>query len=424
MTEDYLHYTWKFKLFDQFQLQTTCGLPVEIIDFGQHNHNAGPDFLTAQVRIGTTLWAGNVEIHTKASDWNRHKHQFDEAYDNVILHVVFDADADVQTSKGQTLPVLELKHRMQASSFNNYEQFVKTSSWVPCANQLHGVDPILIESLLHRMLVSRLETKTDRIVQAMKDTGNDWETAFYRLLARNFGFKTNSSPFEMLSYNLPLKIIAKQKSSPLQIEALIFGQAGLLEKDFEDEYPQLLQREYRFLQSKYKLQPMPASAWKFSRMRPNNFPTIRLAQFAAILQQTSALFSHVLEAESLDKLFSIFDVEANEYWDNHYTFDKVAKQNRKKRLGQGALENVVINSIAPLLFHYGKQKHTQSFCDRAIAFLELLKGEQNHIVKKWQSLGMPSQSAFHTQALLQLKDEFCSHKKCLNCHIGVTLLKN
>jgi hypothetical protein len=424
MNEDFLHFTWKSKRFNQFNLATTDGDLVEIIDAGLHNHHAGPDFLTARVRIGGTLWIGNVEIHIKASDWNNHKHQFDEAYDNVILHVVYEADREIQNSKGQTLPAMTLQERMADDSFVAYQGFLKSTQWVACASQLKNVDGFIKEAWLHRMLVSRLEQKSERVALYLDQNKNDWEGAFYRQLARNFGFKVNAEPFEMLVFHLPLKVIAKQLHSSMQIEAMVFGQAGFLEGEFSDAYPNALQKEYQYLKKKHKLNAMAKSIWKFGRLRPNNFPTIRLAQFAAMLAHSQSLFSRSIEAENTAELFTLFTVQPHSYWDDHFQFDKRATTSRPKLLGRAAFENLVINTIVPFLFHYGKLKDKQHLCDRAIQLLEELKPEQNSVVKKWKSIGMPVLNAFHSQALLELKGAYCSQKKCLNCSIGVTLLKS
>ncbi|MBK8848271.1 MAG: DUF2851 family protein [Bacteroidetes bacterium] len=316
MTEDFLHYVWKYKLFDANQLATTDGLPVEVKSYGIHNSDSGPDFANAQIKIGDTLWAGNVEIHLRTSDWNRHRHQFDAAYTNVILHVVFENDTKLQNQ----IPVLELNKCIKPTLLATYEQMMNTKSGLPCEKQLHLVKPITVTTWLDRMLTSRLEEKTQHIEELLTQTNNHWEQTFYITLARCFGFKTNALPFELLARQTPVELLAKQKDNLLQLEALLLGQAGLLDTASNDAYEKSLVREYNFLQAKFKLTPVNGSLWKFARMRPANFPTVRLAQFAMLVHKSSGLWSKVLEAKNYKSLCSLFDINASGYWDTHYHF--------------------------------------------------------------------------------------------------------
>ncbi len=423
MREEFLHYVWKFKRFEGKQLATTKGAPVSIINFGQHNYNAGPDFLNARVKIGDTLWAGNIEIHVNASDWSKHNHQNDDAYNNVILHVVYSADEEAYTNSGAQLPVLELQKRIDSSLYSNYKKFLRSKHWVPCQQQVEQLGRFIVNSWLDRLTIERLERKTTTITAMLASTKCDWNEVFYRVLARNFGFKINAHQFEMLAAALPLKYLQKQKNSLLCLEALLFGQAGMLSDQHKDAYPVRLAKEYQFLQQKYQLTPINKSTWKFLRLRPNNFPTIRIAQLAKLLYNSTGLFAQVMEISHIENLFHLFNVEANDYWETHFTFGKPSKR-KLKQLGRAAIENIIINTIVPFLFVYGKEKRRDEYCERAIHLLEQLAAEKNNIVARWSELGVRAENAFQSQALIELKNEYCSRKKCLNCNIGIFLLKH
>ena len=423
MSEDFLHYIWKFKQFDLSGLCTTDNEPVEILKAGEHNFDAGPDFFNAKLRIGETLWAGNVEVHIKASDWNRHGHQTDKAYDNIILHAVYDADHDLKRSTGEKIPTIEMKSRIPLKHFQKYMNFKQSKDWIPCEKQIKEVPDLIVNGMLDKMVLERLEKRSIHISNSLKLNHNNWEETFYQALARNFGFKTNADTFELLAKSLPSLIPAKQKSSFLQVEALIFGQAGMLEEHYKDKYPISLQNEYVFLQKKFQLQPLPIHLWKYLRLRPINFPSIRLAQFASLIYHSSNLFSSILERENLNDMKALFDITVSEYWETHYTFDKSSKM-RSKRMGDEASNNIIMNTIVPFLFVYGKQKAEEEHIERALRLLEQLPGESNTIISNWKNLGINVNSAQNTQALLQLKNEYCQNKKCLNCNIGNYILKN
>jgi hypothetical protein len=423
MTEEFLHHIWKFKLFDQQNLRTTSGEVVEILKAGVHNFDAGPDFFNAQLKVGETLWAGNVEIHINASDWKRHFHQQDKAYNNIVWHIVYNADEPIYRASGEAIPTIEIKERIDKKLYQNYLNFKSNTDWIPCEKQIAEVPSIIINSTLDKLLLERLERKAQSIADSLKLNNNNWEETFYQYLARNFGFKTNAMPFELLAKSLSLLVLAKHKSSLLQIEAMLFGQAGMLNEHLEDKYPQALQNEYVFLKQKFQLNPVDTHLWKFLRLRPVNFPSVRIAQFANLIFNSTHLFSKIIETESLDFLKLLMNVDVSEYWQTHYMFDKVSK-NKSKHLGEDSLNNIVINTIVPFLFVYGKQKDDQKYVDRALAFLEQTEGENNSIINKWESLKLPVKNAYSTQALLQLKNEYCNGKKCLSCNIGTYLIKN
>lgn len=423
MTEEFLHHIWKFRLFNQLGLQTTTGEKIEILKVGNHNFDAGPDFFNAQVRIGNTLWAGNVEIHTHASDWKKHSHQHDKSYDNILLHVVFNADEQIYRASGEKIPTVELNEKIEKKIIQNYLNLKSNNNPIPCEKQIGRVPPLIINNTLDKLILERLERKSTSISDNLKINHNNWKETFYQYLARNFGFKTNAEPFELLAKSLPSNYLSKHKNSLIQIEAMLFGQSGLLDQHFEDKYLQSLQNEYVFLKQKLNLQSVDAHLWKFLRLRPVNFPTIRIAQFAKLIYTSTHLFSQIIETENLEKLKILMNVSVSEYWQTHYVFDKISPV-AQKQLGNESVNNIIINTVVPFLFVYGKQKDEIKYIERGLKFLEQTTGENNSIIKKWNSLKLPVKTAYSTQALLQLKNEYCNHKKCLSCNIGNYLLKN
>ena len=422
MRENFLHYLWRMKRLDLADLQTTQGEAITIHNFGSHNHHAGPDFLNAKIQIGETLWAGNVEMHLQSSEWLLHKHQEDAAYNNVILHVVLEEDQPILRASGERIPCLEIKKRIPLKLINVYQKLLHNEHWIPCQHHFYHVSDLTKNLWLDRMLVERLEQKTEAIEQTLQGNNGNWEETFYQFLARNFGVKVNSQPFTALAQSLPLMTLAKHKNNAFQVEALLFGQAGLLEKEFVDDYPRQLKKEYQFLQKKYTLVPIDGVSWRFLRMRPANFPTIRIAQFATLIHQSVHLFSKILEIKKVEQIENLFDVQLSDYWVSHYVFDK-ASTTRQKSLGKNAIHLLVINTIVPFLFLYGKLKAETAYKDLALQLLEELPPEKNSTIDNWKKLGMSPQSAYQTQALLQLKNEYCSAQRCLECGIGGAILK-
>jgi hypothetical protein len=421
MTEEFLHYLWKYRLLNP-NLKLVSGESCEIIDVGVHNFNSGPDFFNARIKIDNTLWAGNIEIHLKTSDWFAHNHHLDKAYDSIILHVVKDDDKLIIRKNGQTLPTLEIRDNYNTSLYERYKDFMTNRNWIACEKISHRVDRFVINNWLDRLMVERLENRALEIDSQLTFNRNSWEQTFYEFLSRNFGFKVNALPFDLLAKSLPLKHLAKHKNNKMQIEALLFGQSGLLLSKYKDEYPKQLLKEYHFLRDKYKLTPMDPHLWRFMRLRPSNFPTIRIAQFADLVYSSSHLFSKSLEAQTLKGLVRLFNVSVSDYWQNHFTYDKKSTP-IKKHLGLNAIHLIIINTVIPFLFVYGKNRNDQSLIDRSLRFLDQIPGENNSVIKKWEELGMSIQTAFNTQALLELKTNYCSRKKCLHCAIGNDLLK-
>jgi hypothetical protein len=422
MKEEFLHFLWKYRLFIS-PLATTLDEPIEVLKPGVHNTDAGPDFVDARLRIGDTLWAGNVEIHTQASSWYEHKHDKDSSYDNVILHLVLNNDEPAKRTNGDLIPCLECDKIIPPALYDTYKDLMSSKLWIPCARLIKSCPEIIIGSWIETQLVERTAAKTAAIELILKATGNDWEETFYRLLARSFGLKINTLPFEMLAASLPYKILARHHDQAVQVDAMIFGQAGFLDKDYVDGYPAMLKKEYEFLGKKYSLQPLDMSVWKFLRLRPLAFPTIRLAQFSALLQSTDSLFSRVIETREIDDLRDLFRVKASEYWDTHYRFEKLSSDKVPRLIGEQGIDLLLINAVVPVLFSYGRLHQSDEFMTRAFDLLEALPPEQNATINKWKSLGIPVIDAFTSQALLHLKLSYCDHKKCLDCRIGNELLK-
>lgn len=419
MTEEFLHYIWKLRLFN-CDLFSSENEEIQILKSGEHNRDAGPDFFNAKIKIGDTVWAGNVEIHVKASDWVKHNHHHDKSYSNVILHVVYELDQKYEASK---IPVLELKNKFSSSIWNNYKRFQESTLWIPCEKQLKYIDNFLITNWLERLLVERLENKTTKIIEVLKFNNNNWEETFYQLLAFNFGFKINAIPFHLLSKSLALKYLAKHKNNPLQIEAMIFGQAGFLFENFTEQYPNVLKEEYNFLRQKYQLKPIEKHLWKFLRLRPLNFPTIRIAQFAQLIYKSTFLFSKIIESRGLEEIEKLFKLKTSSYWETHFLFDKPAKK-QEKNLGTSSIQNIIINTIIPCLFAYGESRGENQYKEKALHYLENITSEDNSIIEKWKKLGIRCNSAYYSQALLQLRNEYCIKKNCLNCDIGKSVIKN
>lgn len=419
MKEEFLHFIWEHRLFNQLDLQTTEGEKLEIIAPGTLNSDSGPDFFNAKIRIGDTIWAGNIEIHQKSSHWYIHQHQTDGAYDNVILHVVEQNDKPA-LHNNQPISTLEISYPNDL--FINYEDLLRSKQWIACEEKIGKVDPFVIRFWYSSLMIERLQAKTGTIQALLQQNKNNWNETFYQLLARNFGMKTNAVPFELLAKSLPLSVLSKHKINLFQVEALLFGQSGLLNESLlGDDYFLSLRNEYSFLHKKYGLNGLEPHLWKFMRLRPVNFPTVRLAQMAMLIHHSSALFSQILEIDEITKLKKLFDISTSEYWETHYRFNKVSER-ITKNLGETFFYNLVINTIVPLLFVYGEQHLDQKLKDRALSFLEKLPPESNQIVRKWNDLGIESRTAFETQALIELKNCYCENKKCLHCQLGAKII--
>lgn len=416
MNEAFLQFLWKKKLLLTEKVHSSLEERIKIIEQGELNRHSGPDFFNARVEIGGILWVGNIELHLKSSDWYRHKHNLDPAYDNVILHVSINHDRDVITSNGRLVPGLILK--VKEEHLNKYSELMEKHKWVACEDDLFKVDPFRIKYWLGNVLVERLKEKATSFELLLKANMNDWEETFYQGLARSFGFKVNSNQFERLSRSLPVKHLLHHRDNLFQLEALLFGQAGFLSEElFGDEYFRKLSEEYFFLKAKFQLQPMASHHWKFMRMRPLNFPTIRIAQFAGLIFHAQGLFSKFMEATEVDDLLNLLRYSTSAYWDDHYRFNKYSNS-REKPLGLDARYSLLINTIIPFLYMYGMYLDKEELISRAINFFDKIPAEKNAIIRKWGEIGIKADSAFYSQALLQLKNNYCKFKKCLDCEIG------
>ncbi|MFK7951477.1 MAG: DUF2851 family protein [Ekhidna sp.] len=420
MDEQFLHYIWKFQKFTNEELQLVDGSSLHIFHQGNHNHDSGPDFEEGRVKINDIEWAGHIEIHIKSSDWNKHGHQHDKAYNNVVLHVVWEDDEEILVNNSP-IPTLELKGRIDLTLLSKYQSHLDAKEDVLCTTQLSKVNQITISSMLDRVMSERLEQKASEILSLLKETKNDWEEAFYCTLARNFGFSVNKDAFVKLATSLPFKLLKKYTHQPKSIEALLFGQSGFLESAI-DEYQVELQKEFKFLQSKHQLKdPINKSEWKFGRMRPANFPSVRLSQFASLISQNPHLFTHLLEVKNVKEFIQTIHCDLSDYWIAHYDFGKVKKKKGMK-IGDTTFHNIIINTLVPILAAYSKYSGNQHYMDRALELLELVPSENNRITKKWVSIGQNPKNALDTQAMIQLYKNYCQPQQCLSCNIGVALL--
>jgi len=420
MKEKLLQYIWQFQYFNKNELATIDGDPLQIIHCGSFNTNQGADFSEAKIKIDNTTWAGNIELHIKSSDWNLHNHSADKNYGNIILHVVWQHDKEINIA-GSILPTLVLQNRVSKLLLNKYEELMNTSSFIPCENHAHTINHLTLLSWKQRLLAERLENKSSVIFSFLKQNNFHWEETFWWLIAKNFGIKVNGDAFEKIARSLSVNILAKHKNQIHQLEALLLGQSGLLEKEFTEDYPKMLQKEYKFYKKKYKLE-QPQLQLFFLRMRPANFPTLRLAQLAMLISHSTHLFSKVKESKSISEVKKLLAVTANDYWHYHYVFDETSAF-KKKKLGTQMIDNILINTIVPILFAYGLHHNEQQYKDKAIEWLEDISPEKNVITKGFEALKFSNKNSFDSQAYIQLKNEYCNNKRCIECAIGNSLLK-
>ena len=424
--EHLLHYVWKHKLFSLEILQTTKGLPVEVIDPGLRNPNSGPDFFNAKLKINNTLWVGNVEIHTRSSDWFRHGHDGDKVYDSVILHIVGEADGEVTRTNGEVIPqmIVSCPERIKM----HYYELCVSDCYPACYPILRSLPKLTVHSWLSALQTERLEQKAKLIGARLEHCNNNWEDVFFITLARNYGFGLNGDAFEAWAELLPFRALDKHRNDLFQIEALFYGMAGLFEDTFlkeeqKDEYCLRLSKEFHYLQRKFEIfRVMDATLWRFLRLRPDNFPHIRLAQLAYLYQKGDKLFSRLLEAKTLAEGRILLSTRTSVYWENHYIFGRTSPQ-REKLLGEQSKDLIIINTVVPFLYTYGLHKADEGMCERAGRFLEELKAENNHIIRSWSDAGLPVASAADSQALIQLQKEYCDKRKCLYSRFGYEYLR-
>jgi len=428
--EKIIHYVWKHRLFPLTELTTTDGQSVEVIDTGLHNGNAGPDFFNAKMRIGGTVWVGNVEIHRKASDWYLHGHGKDAHYNNVILHVVGISDTPVRKENGEYPPQMVLP--VPASVQQHYEELLSTDHYPPCYKIVPTLTRLMVHSWMSALQTERLEQRTMAIQRRVDECNGSWEAAYFVTLARNYGFGINGDAFEQWARQIPLIAVDHHRDDLFQIEAIFMGQAGLLElKSIPERYREeavsegyfgRLNTEYRYLAHKFSLNPIDANLWKFLRLRPQNFPHIRISQLANLYYQRKAGLAALIDCTTVEEVSELLQTQVTPYWETHYTFGSESAKSRKT-LSKASLQLLIINTVVPMLFAYGRHKSSEKLCDRAFDFLETLKAENNHIVRMWREAGLEVESAGDSQALIQLKKEYCDRKDCLRCRIGYEYLK-
>ena len=417
MNERLLQFIWQLQYFNQKNLITEDKESLTIIHPGTLNTNQGPDFLNAQIKVNETVWVGNIELHILASDWVSHKHSDDINYKNVVLHVVWQDDVKLDLP----FPVLELQTRVSNILLSRFDELMKARSFIPCERLIDSVPTITWMAWKERLFVERMQHKAAVIMDYQSNNNNHWEETFWWLIARNFGISVNTDAFEKLARSLPLSILAKHKNQIHQTEALLFGQAGLLENDFSEDYPTLLQKEYQFYKKKYQLQQAKIQM-HFLRMRPSNFPTIRLAQLAMLIHNSLHLFSIIKETTELTAIKKLLSVTANDYWHYHYTFEEISDF-KVKNLGTQMIDTIIINTIIPILFAYGQHHKEIIYIEKAQLWMEQLSAEKNNITNGFKLLNIQNNNAFDSQSLIQLKNEYCNQKRCLHCAIGNKLLK-
>lgn len=422
MKEDFLHYIWQFKKFQLNELKTIQGERLDIINSGQYLQLAGPDFFNAQLIIGGQKWAGNVEIHVKSSDWYLHNHENDTAYENVILHVVWEHDTEVFRKDNTEIPVLELRHYVDKTALDNYNNLSVAKSWIYCEKELAGVDSFLFSNWKERLFFERLEKKALPIAVSAADCNNDWEAVLFCFLAKSFGLNTNGDAFYKIAKSIPFSVVRKESFEFENLEALFFGIAGLLDDDHEDVYFRDLKKRYEYIRIKHRLETVHVGGLQFFKHRPDNFPTIRLSQFAQLYHKHQNLFSKLTSNVSLKEIYKVFVIQASDYWQSHYTFDKESAKKRKA-LTNSFIDLIVINTIMPFRFAYDRSIGREN-PEGYAALLEVIAAEKNTIVDKFRSFKVGINSAFDSQAMLQLKNEYCNNKRCLHCAVGVELLKN
>jgi len=422
MKEDFLHYLWRFKKFDTLDLKTTQHDELTIIKTGDYLELAGPDFFNAQIKIGNQKWAGNVEIHLKSSDWYVHGHENDIAYENVILHVVWEHDTEIFGRNNREIPVLVLKDYVSSEIISNYNSLVAPKSWISCEKNIRQIDNFIFKNWQERLFFDRLERKSKFIYDLLEETNQDWEAVLFLLLAKNFGLNTNNNAFFQIAKAIPFSVVRKESFEVENLEALFLGTSGLLDEEKEDVYFSDLKFRYFYLLHKYQLEKSYVDPVQFFKHRPDNFPTIRLSQLANLYGKHQNLFSKIIALKSVKEVYALLTVSASLYWQNHYQFDKESPK-KSKILSKSFLDLVIINTIIPLQFAYSMILG-ESISEDLIDFMNQVSPEKNAIIDKFDSFGISSKNAFETQSLLELKNEYCNHKSCLKCALGMELLKS
>ena len=422
MSEDFLHYIWKFKLFNLKNLKTTSGEDIEILSVGSHNTESGPDFFNAKIKIDNLIWAGQVEIHINSSDWYKHQHETDPVYLKTVLHVVMNYDMDVFDEVNNPIPTLELNGRISNQLIANYNHLKLAKHQLVCQGLTDDLDEFQTNQWLGRLLIERLERKVEEISKIHQFTKGNWEQTVFIQLAKNMGFKTNSLPMQLLAEEIDFKILIKARNNVMVIESILFGVAGLLEGDFDESYPNQLKKEFNHQKNKHQFTVLKKEIWKFGGVRPSNFPTLRLVQLAQIISKFGNLFEVFVRDFTVTKEWKELNVAATSFWDTHYTLQKSSVQ-KKKSLGTSAVNMILINTVAPLLFYYGKETANPSYQEKAIDLLESIPAENNSIIKRWGENNISAKRSSESQSLIELTNNYCKPKKCLTCGIGKQILK-
>ncbi|MEM7087630.1 MAG: DUF2851 family protein [Bacteroidota bacterium] len=422
MNEDFLHFVWKFQKFSTIHLKTVQNEPLQILDVGQHNFDAGPDFFFGKVVIGGQVWAGTIEIHLQSSNWYTHRHEIDKRYDSVILHVVWEHDMEVRRSDETLIPTLELKPCVDRQVLQNYQKlFSSKQLWINCENQFGKISDFVVKNWLDRLYLERLEDKSKLILDRLESCTNDWEAVLFQLLCKNFGLKVNGDAFLSMAMSLDYKVVKKSRQKLLSLEALFMGQAGLLSEEKMDPYYSALTENYKHAQLKFGLPNGDIVRPKFFRLRPPNFPTIRLSQLANLLYRRPHLFSELISIQTISEFYKVFDISASTYWNTHYNFEVVSAR-REKRLTKPFIDLLIVNTVIPIK-HCHAMSRGRDISEEIMKLAHSIKPEENSIVRKYKMLAHLGSSALESQALLQLKNNYCEKNKCLQCSIGNSILK-
>ncbi|MCU4154592.1 DUF2851 family protein [Carboxylicivirga sp. A043] len=419
MNEEFLHYIWQHKLYKP-ELTTVAGEQMEVIHPGTRNTDGGPDFFNAKIKIDDTLWAGNVEIHQNEKEWYEHQHHKDSTYNNVILHVVEQHTSSTLNSKEREIPVCQIE--ISPELRNNYQQLYFNESWIPCADAISAVQDFTLHQWIDRLLIEKLQEKSLLIESLLEESNNNWDQVFFVLLCRSFGFGINGLPFELMARQTPFNTILKHADNLFQVEAILFGQAGFLANAMTDNYSIALKKEYEFLRKKYNFKPIEQHLWKFLRLRPANFPTIRLAQLAQLIVYTKGCFDTLLNLQNKKHPLTLIDITVSDYWKNHYRLNTQSSNSSNKTLGKPSRLRIIYNTIIPYLFIYSAKHHNEVQKEKIIDYLYQQPAEKNIIIDKWAELGIISENEAQAQALIYLKKTYCNNKKCLSCRIGHEVL--
>ena len=434
MNEEILSFIWRFQYFEAENLQTDEGAALSVSRTGYQNNNAGPDFSDVRVQIDGVDWVGCVEIHVRSSDWYQHNHETDLAYESVVLHVVWENDNPVLRKDGTLLPTISLKGLVKLAVIERYGHLLHEKEEIPCSKSFESVNDLKKLSMLDRVLLERLDKKASQVMALFEANQQDWEETAYQWLSQHFGFKLNDPSFLRLSRLVPLKTLQKHRNNLTQIEALLFGCAGLIPENQDMEsidkttpenvYILELRREYQFLVSKYRLKniPMHTHEWKFLRLRPAGFPTIRLAQLAVLISKTNGIFSSLTSANNIEELYHFFNLKQSDYWTTHFQFGKASKS-KVPAMGKDAVRLLIINAAVPLMVAYSKNRQQPEMLDKAIRWLSEIPAENNRITREWELLGMHVKTAADSQSLIEWYNNYCTQRRCLECTVGATLVR-